>query len=117
MLTAMFINTPTMCDVNGYTSNYVHIKLYVDIPTATPKATLTTISDAGDRPYHHMSTSILTARQCTSRESNPGLYRGRSLYEVDPITLGRAIFHQPKLRLLLKFYCSLSHLFPVCIRH
>ena len=31
-------------------------------------------------PIHHMSTDILTAWGCTSRESNPGLYRGRVLF-------------------------------------
>uniref|UniRef100_A0A6N2MH34 Uncharacterized protein n=1 Tax=Salix viminalis TaxID=40686 RepID=A0A6N2MH34_SALVM len=41
---AMFIDTPTTCDVNGYISDYVHITLYMNMPTAIPKATLMTMS-------------------------------------------------------------------------
>ncbi|KAB5532157.1 hypothetical protein DKX38_018827 [Salix brachista] len=41
-------------------------------------------------PVITMSTRFLTARQCTSRESNPGLYRGRVLFYHQ--TTGASLF-------------------------
>jgi hypothetical protein len=39
-------------------------------------------SDVCDGPYHHIKRKVssLLNRECTSRESNPGLYRGRVLF-------------------------------------